>query len=165
LGDNVRRLPVTGKETVLDAISQINGLSQVSSKNIWIARPLAADPAKAKILHVDWEGITGRGATATNYQIFPGDRVFIGEDPLITRTNLLAKKTAPIERIMGIMGLTSSTLSGLSGASVDDEVLKELVRKGVFTDDAEMKGILQELIRLRALNRENAPSKEAAERK
>ena len=41
LGDNVRRLPVTGKETVLNAISQINGLSQVSSKNITIVRPNA----------------------------------------------------------------------------------------------------------------------------
>ena len=50
LGDNVRRLPVTGNETVLDAISQINGLSQVSSKNIWIARPSAADPEKANDL-------------------------------------------------------------------------------------------------------------------
>ena len=28
LGDNVRRLPITGNETVLDAISQINGLSK-----------------------------------------------------------------------------------------------------------------------------------------
>ena len=39
LGDSVRRLPVTGNDKVLDAISQINGLSQVSSKKIWIARP------------------------------------------------------------------------------------------------------------------------------
>ena len=34
LGDNIRRLPVTGNETVLDALSQINGLSQVSSRNL-----------------------------------------------------------------------------------------------------------------------------------
>ena len=38
LGDNIRRLPITGNETVLDAISQVNGLSQVSGKKIWIAR-------------------------------------------------------------------------------------------------------------------------------
>ena len=41
-GDNVVRLPVTGNETVLDAISQIQGLSQLSSKSIWIARPSPA---------------------------------------------------------------------------------------------------------------------------
>ena len=50
-GDLVARLPITGNETVLDAISQINGLSRISSKNIWIARPtesgvrLRHDPA------------------------------------------------------------------------------------------------------------------------
>ena len=38
-GDSVRRLPITGNETVLDAISQVNGLSQLSKKKIWIARP------------------------------------------------------------------------------------------------------------------------------
>ena len=31
LGDNVRRIPVTGNETVLDALASVNGLSQVSS--------------------------------------------------------------------------------------------------------------------------------------
>ena len=39
MGDGVYRFPITGNETVLDAISQINGLKQVSSKRIWIARP------------------------------------------------------------------------------------------------------------------------------
>ena len=32
LGDNVRRVPVTGNETVLDALSAVNGLSQVSRR-------------------------------------------------------------------------------------------------------------------------------------
>ncbi len=105
LGDNVRRLPVTGKETVLDAISQVNGLSQVSSKKICVVRPSAADGGKAAILPVDWEAVTSRGATATNYQIFPGDRIFIAQNPLVTRSNLIAAKTAPIERIMGIVEL------------------------------------------------------------
>ena len=41
-GDGVNRFPVTGNETVLDAISQINGLSQVSSKKIWVCGPLPA---------------------------------------------------------------------------------------------------------------------------
>ena len=38
-GDNVVQLPITGNETVLDAIANINGISQVSSTKIWIARP------------------------------------------------------------------------------------------------------------------------------
>src|SRR5262249_55489850 len=39
LGDGVTRFPITGNETVLDAISQINGFTSVSSTQIWIARP------------------------------------------------------------------------------------------------------------------------------
>ena len=34
LGDNVRRVPVTGNDTVLDALSMVNGLSPVSSTTI-----------------------------------------------------------------------------------------------------------------------------------
>ena len=42
MGDNVLSVPVTGNETVLDAVGQIQGLSQLSSKNIWIAARLPA---------------------------------------------------------------------------------------------------------------------------
>ncbi len=79
LGDSVRRLPVTGNETVLDALCQVNGLAPVSSKKIWIARPSAADSEQGTILPVDYDAITSRGATATNYQLFPGDRLFIAD--------------------------------------------------------------------------------------
>ncbi len=58
LGDNVRRLPITGNETVLDAISMINGLSQVSSKKLWIARPAPHDFGCQQILPIDWDAIT-----------------------------------------------------------------------------------------------------------
>ena len=115
LGDSVRRLPITGNETVLDAIAQINGLSQVSDgKKIRIVRPSASDPKQATVLPVDWEAITRRGETATNYQIFPRDRVYIGKERLLTTTNLLAKKTAPLERAMGIISLATSTVQGIN---------------------------------------------------
>ena len=39
LGDNVMRLPVTGNETVLDAVAAIGGLAQTSSTRLWISRP------------------------------------------------------------------------------------------------------------------------------
>ena len=167
LGDSVRRLPSTGNETVLAAISQINGLSQVSSsKNIWIVRPSASDPREAGDLDRRLGRHYARGETATNYQIFPGDRVYIGEDPLITRTNLVGKKTAIVERMMGILGLTNSTLRGLDrDSATDDEVLKQLTEKGVFTDDAEMKAMVQEMIRLHAAEREKARSKETEKSK
>ena len=52
-----------------------------------ISRPSASNPEKGTVLPVDYAAITRRGATATNYQILPGDRIFIAEDPLLARTN------------------------------------------------------------------------------
>ena len=96
IGDSVRRLPVTGNETVLDALAQIGGLSQVSSTKIWIARPAPHNFGCQQILPVDWYAITQGAQTATNYQIMPGDRVYVAEDELITFTNVLTKVTAPL---------------------------------------------------------------------
>ena len=112
LGDSVRRLPITGNETVLDAISQVNGLSQVSSKKIWIARPAPHNFGCQQILPIEWDAITQGAQTATNYQLLPGDRLFVAEDELITFSNVLTKVTAPIERISGIASLGSSTIRG-----------------------------------------------------
>jgi protein involved in polysaccharide export with SLBB domain len=114
LGDNVRRVPITGNDTVLDALSVVNGLSQVSSRKMWIARPSPANSAKGKIMPVDYVGITQQGATATNYQILPGDRLFIAEDKTIAVNNWVAKKTASIERVMGLISLGASTVKSVA---------------------------------------------------
>jgi polysaccharide export outer membrane protein len=112
LGDNVVRVPLTGNETVLDAISQVNGLQSVSSKRIWIARPVPGCQENI-VLPVDWCAVTGRGAAATNYQIMAGDRVFIAEDQIVAFDNGLAKILSPIERIFGITLLGTSTASDI----------------------------------------------------
>ena len=38
-GGSIRRVPMTGNNTVLDALSEVNGLSPASIAKIWIARP------------------------------------------------------------------------------------------------------------------------------
>ncbi|MEN6457947.1 MAG: polysaccharide biosynthesis/export family protein [Thermoguttaceae bacterium] len=114
LGDGVYRFPVTGNETILDAISQVNGLQQVSSKRIWIARP-TDQPGKVQVLPVKWEDITAQASACTNYQILPGDRVFIAEDRLIALDTGIAKITAPLERIMGFSLLGVGTATRFSG--------------------------------------------------
>ena len=100
-GEQVQRLPVTGNETVLDAIAQINGLSSISSKRIWISRPAPAGTGYAQVMDVDWRAITAEGLTATNYQIMPGDRIYIQADPWVKVDNAIARVTAPVERLMG----------------------------------------------------------------
>jgi len=113
-GDNVVRLPVTGNETVLDAISQINGLSRLSSKDIWIARPAPSGVGCDQILPVDITAIMKGASTATNYQVLPGDRVFIAQDQWHAFDSLVGKITAPWERIFGFTLLGSSTVQQIN---------------------------------------------------
>jgi polysaccharide export outer membrane protein len=117
LGDNIVRVPVTGNETVLDAISQVGGISQLSSTNIWIARPAPAEFGCEQILPVDWNAITRGASTATNYQVMPGDRVYIAQNETIALTNFIAQITAPIERVLGLasLGLSVSRTSQTMG--------------------------------------------------
>ncbi len=114
LGDTVSVFPITGNETVLDAIANVSGLDSVSSKDIWVARP-TSDNCKVQILPVDWRAITAQGATATNYQLMPGDRVFVAADSLIAFDNGLGKIMAPFERLMGFAMLGAGTATRFSG--------------------------------------------------
>jgi polysaccharide biosynthesis/export protein len=110
LGDGVARVPITGNETVLDAIAGINGLESVSSKRIWVARPIPYNGGCHQILPVDWHAITTRADVATNYQLMPGDRLFIAQDRLVAIDTALSKFTAPIERVLGVTLMGASTL-------------------------------------------------------
>ena len=74
-GEQVVRFPITGNETVLDAISQISGLLKKGPMNVWVARRDQAS-GLGQILPVDWKGVTEHGDTKTNYPILPGDRVY-----------------------------------------------------------------------------------------
>ena len=110
-GDNIQRFPVTGNERVLDAISNIGGLSRASSKRLWIARPAPNGVGCAQILPVQWEDITRDAITATNYQLMPGDRLFIAEDRMVAFDSFVAKVTAPFERLFGFTSLGTATLN------------------------------------------------------
>jgi polysaccharide export outer membrane protein len=113
-GDGVYRFPITGNETVFDAISQVNGLQRVSSKRIWIARPTDCVGGVQR-LPVNWEDITANANARSNYQVLPGDRVFIAEDGWIAADTALGKIIAPIERVMGFSILGAGTVTRFSG--------------------------------------------------
>ena len=115
-GQQVFRLPITGNETVLDAIGMINGLPPVSSKrNIWLARPTPAGHGCYEILPVNWEAITEAGSTETNWQLFPGDRVYVKADCWISLDNRLSKVLTPIERLFGATLLGTATVQSFRG--------------------------------------------------
>ncbi|MCS6864658.1 MAG: polysaccharide biosynthesis/export family protein [Gemmataceae bacterium] len=122
-GEQVTRLPHTGNETVLDAIALIGGLSAVSSKKIWIARPAPSECEQDQILPVDWCGITRRGQVKTNYQIMPYDRIYILSQPLTKFDTYMARVLSPVQRAFGVTLLGASTVNvirdgGLGGNNV-----------------------------------------------
>ena len=69
--------PVQGRETVLDAIITAGGLTdRASRRNIILSRP--TEPHGCRIvLPICYREIVQLGDTATNYQIAPGDRIFV----------------------------------------------------------------------------------------
>lgn len=110
-GDNVTRLPVTGNETVLDAVANLGGISQVSSTKLWIARPAPNGVGCEQVLPVNWEDITRGASTATNYQLMPGDRLFIAENKYSKFSAVVSNTLGPFERIFGAVSLSTSTLN------------------------------------------------------
>lgn len=107
-GDGITRVPITGNETVLDAVSQIQGLQPFCSKRIWVARPAPPEHGCAQILPVDWEGMTQRADVVTNYQIMPGDRIYVAEDKWYAAGSYVNKVVSPFERAFGVILLGTS---------------------------------------------------------
>jgi polysaccharide export outer membrane protein len=113
-GDSVVRVPFTGNETVLDVISQVDGLSEVAAKNnLWVARPGPHGNEITQKMYVDWRGITQDAVTATNYQLLPGDRLYVKADPLIAADSQIAKITVPLSRILGFTLLGNGAVRAL----------------------------------------------------
>jgi polysaccharide export outer membrane protein len=113
-GATVTRFPATGNETVLDALSQIGGLPNVASmKRIWVARATPGCGTAPQIMPVDWCGIALRGEGATNYQLFPGDRIYVGSDPWVRGDTWIARRLAPVNQILGSTLLGSTTVNSI----------------------------------------------------
>ena len=116
LGDGVYRFPVTGNDTVLDALANINGFDQTSSCKMWVARPGPDNTSHHDVMVVDWKGITKYGDVTTNYQLMPGDRVYVAEDKWVALDTKIAKITSPFERLFGFSILGADTLTRFSGS-------------------------------------------------
>jgi polysaccharide biosynthesis/export protein len=117
-GDSVTRFPMTGNETVLDAMAQVNGLSRLASKShIWIARPVPGGNGCDQILPVNWDKITKDGLTATNYQVLPGDRIFVAGDKLYAADTAISNVLSPLQRIFGVATLGFQTVFGIQHPS------------------------------------------------
>ncbi len=66
-----------------------------------MARPGPPGSDTAQVMDVHWHAIVAEGITTTNYQLFPGDRIYIKADKMIATDNIIGKIIAPFERIAG----------------------------------------------------------------
>lgn len=108
-GETVLRFPIKGNETVLDAMGQLQNLSAVSTKTMWIARPAPGSTEVEQVLPIDWDAITQGGQTKTNYQLLPGDRLYIVDNSLVALNDSIYTLTRPVEQLLSFTSLGIST--------------------------------------------------------
>lgn len=69
--------PYTGRETVLDAVLAAGDLADNARRcEIILSRPTPVGECRT-VLPVCWDNIVQLGDTTTNYQLMPGDRIFV----------------------------------------------------------------------------------------
>jgi protein involved in polysaccharide export with SLBB domain len=69
--------PITGRDTVLSAILQAGGVTRrASEQNAVLSRPTTPEGCRV-VYPVCYTNIVQLGDTTTNYQIQPGDRIFV----------------------------------------------------------------------------------------
>jgi polysaccharide biosynthesis/export protein len=92
------RLPITGNETVLDAINYAGGLLPTAApQNIRLVRPAPPGACCEQTLPVNLAAITSGGDPTTNYQIMPNDRIIVYRDPIVRFTVFLERLAAPFQ--------------------------------------------------------------------
>jgi hypothetical protein len=73
---------LAGRETVLDGIVAAGGLTDRASRcNIILSRPSPPDGCRV-VLPVCYQQIVQLGDTTTNYQLAPGDRIYVASKTL-----------------------------------------------------------------------------------
>jgi protein involved in polysaccharide export with SLBB domain len=69
--------PITGRETVLDGIVAAGGITRrASEQNVVLSRPTPPEGCRV-VYPVCYSNIVQLGDTATNYQLQPGDRIYV----------------------------------------------------------------------------------------
>lgn len=104
----MHRFPITGNETVLDAIAQLERVTNITGKMVWVARPSPGNCGQDQILPVNWKEITHGGRIDTNYQLMPGDRVYIAEERADGVNAFISKFASPFDRLLGLSYYSTS---------------------------------------------------------
>jgi polysaccharide export outer membrane protein len=95
------RMPISGNETVLDAIQFAGGLLPTAApQNIRLVRPAPPGACCDQVLPVNLAAIVNVGDATTNYQIMPGDRLVVYRDPIVRTTVFLDRMAAPFSTVV-----------------------------------------------------------------
>ena len=71
-----------------------------------------------QILPVDYIGTTQAALASTNYQIMPGDRVYVQSKSWVRFDTAVGRFLSPIERILGATLLGSETVNSIKNGGV-----------------------------------------------
>ena len=149
---------------MLDAVGHVNGISQVSSTKIWIARP--SPPARQehdphRRLGGHFEARDQHDQLHAHARRSPGLR----RGPADTRTNLVGKRTAPIERIDGHCRLDHFHPQRIEQQpAADSEVLKELAERAYSPTTRNSSKLILEAIRSAKQENKKAGPKAAGQK-
>jgi protein involved in polysaccharide export with SLBB domain len=90
--------PLQGRETVLDAIIAAGGLSDRAARGrVTLSRPTPPDSCRV-VIPICYNEIVQLGDTSTNYQVAPGDRIYVPTRTLceeLTPPSWKSKKDCP----------------------------------------------------------------------
>ncbi|MFO0910350.1 MAG: polysaccharide biosynthesis/export family protein [Isosphaeraceae bacterium] len=98
------KMPITGNETVLDAINYAGGLIPTAApQNIRLVRPAPPGACCEQVLPINLAAIISAGDPTTNYQLMPGDRVVVYRDPIVRTTLFIDRLAAPFQTVVNTM--------------------------------------------------------------
>jgi polysaccharide export outer membrane protein len=113
------KLPITGNETVLDAINYAGGLIPTAAPtNIRLVRPAPPGACCQQVLPVNLAAIISAGDPTTNYQIMPGDRLVVYRDPIVRTTIFIDRLAAPFQTVINSILQYSFTARSIKSISV-----------------------------------------------
>lgn len=113
------KYPWTGHDTVLDAIQNARGfLPTAEASDIRLVRPARAGKP-ARTFKVNYKAIVDEGDSRQNFQLFPGDRLIVGRNPLAQKTVAMDRLYAPVQTALHGMTNYFNMLRALSLAAPD----------------------------------------------
>ncbi|MFO0960651.1 MAG: polysaccharide biosynthesis/export family protein [Isosphaeraceae bacterium] len=110
------KLPITGNETVLDAINAVGGLAPTAGvNNIRLVRPAPPGACCDQLLPVNYAAIVQGGDPTTNYQMMPGDRLVVFRDPIVRTTVFMNRLAEPFQTGLSAILFYSFTARSVRG--------------------------------------------------